>query len=1039
MASGSWLLTTGGAWNSNANWSGASFPNATTETATLATDITADSTVTMGQAISIGSMTFSDNGLSGSAWTVAPGGAYTLTLGTSTITTTTNATISAAVAGTATVTKSGAATLTLTGGSSNTGAWNINQGTIAVTTNAVTATTGLITVGSGGTLTSTSAISKPVTISAGSTGNSYVVANSATQTVSGGTATITSGTAGTVNVGVANASTGGTLTLGCDTGQLNLYGGTVTFNAGTSTVSTTNHNIGFASTPTIITISGNRTISASGSNGQIFFQPYFSTAPAATSTVAVYQDNGTVTSSTSNSTYGIWVGGRAAEGSSTAAYQYYNLTGGTLSTTGSTANMSIGFTVPTVFEATGGTLSTSRVTGIASNPSASVTVNILGGTHTAAGVYGIDFPTNGITAGSTAHQIVNIQNATFTASAFNSGGASTTGLAAINIGAGGVFSTGAVAASLGTGRRSFMLNGGTLTATGAFSFSSGTTDLIMYGTGNKLGSGSGSGGVMSVPLTMATGYGLSSIPLTFAGTGYLGPPILRITGGTGRGAAARAVYDRNTKTITSVVVTCPGSGYSVSDVLTVTLEGPTVANGGCTSLATFGTPVLAANAPDGNIEKVDSGTLTLAVNNTNTGTYTVSNGVLSVGNNSTTGTLGNSNQSNASVASGATLNFNRSDTITIPGKITGSGGISKTSGATPTYTELTSTTSDFTGSVTVTSGALRASTSQALGTGAGSVSVASGASLELTGGITLTRGATIAGTGLGSLGAIRNVSGNNTISGVIALSSTFTIGADAGTLTCSNSSAITGANGVNFIGNGDIDFYPAINTTASATQRTSGTGTTILRATSTYTSSTVAGSGYLGYVGNIAASTNGNFGNTASAVDIAEGAGVRYYGTGASTFSRGIRFTGTTGSTTHKLESNGTGAVTHSGTLSYLTSNLAKTIQLGGTGTADNTVSSTIANNGTGAITVSKTDAGTWILSNTSNTHSGGTSVSTGTLGLSIATWASGAKVTGTGAVTVGSTGRIRTYKGTGGANQSGRHTYASLTFAAGGRIRIGG
>ena len=232
MASGSWLLTTDGAWNNNANWS-AAFPNALTDTATFATDITATTTVTMGQAISVGSMTFSDNGGAGSAWTIAPGGAFALTLGTSTITTTTDATINAAVAGSAAVTKEGSATLTLSGGATNTGAWALNNGIINVTTTAISAAAGIITVGASGVLTSTSAgtIAKPVTISAGSTGNNFYTAGAAVLVVNG-EATVNGSTTGTVVI-----NSGGTATFAGNVGNVTVNsGGTGTFNGNTGSV-----------------------------------------------------------------------------------------------------------------------------------------------------------------------------------------------------------------------------------------------------------------------------------------------------------------------------------------------------------------------------------------------------------------------------------------------------------------------------------------------------------------------------------------------------------------------------------------------------------------------------------------------------------------------------------------------------------------------------------------------------------------------------------------------------------------------------------
>lgn len=58
---------------------------------------------------------------------------------------------------------------------------------------------------------------------------------------------------------------------------------------------------------------------------------------------------------------------------------------------------------------------------------------------------------------------------------------------------------------------------------------------------------------------------------------------------------------------------------------------------------------------------------------------------------------------------------------------------------------------------------------------------------------------------------------------------------------------------------------------------------------------------------------------------------------------------------------------------------LAKTLTLGGANTADNTISGNLNNPTTGALSVTKNDAGTWVLSGT-NGYTGATTISNGTL-----------------------------------------------------------
>jgi autotransporter-associated beta strand protein len=90
----------------------------------------------------------------------------------------------------------------------------------------------------------------------------------------------------------------------------------------------------------------------------------------------------------------------------------------------------------------------------------------------------------------------------------------------------------------------------------------------------------------------------------------------------------------------------------------------------------------------------------------------------------------------------------------------------------------------FSGAVTVNAGSLNIRNAAALGSAAGATTVASGAALELQGGITVSsEGLTLSGDGVGSLGALRNISENNTFGGSIALLAASRINSDSGLLT----------------------------------------------------------------------------------------------------------------------------------------------------------------------------------------------------------------------------------------------------------------
>lgn len=998
MATGSWLPTTGGAWNNNANWS-AAFPNALTDAATIATDLTQDETITLGQAISVGNITFSDNGALGNTWIIAPGGAFTLTLGTSTITTTTNATISAAVAGTAAVTKAGTATLTLTGGSTNTGAWAVNAGTLAITTAAVSATTGIITVAANAALTSTVAISKPITVLA--TGSATLDAATSTLKVDGTGVVLGAGsftTSGDVLVGSTSASNA-TLTIPA--------GRTITIPAGTG--------------------SGVNRTGLANSNAALY-----QTGAGSLLGSATINDSG------SSSFY---VGGNATN----QCYGYYLASAGAFLQKN---NFVIGCGVVefngTTFNATdfvGNWIVTTQ-----GRPTDVAVLNYLSGSNTFAA------RNNGLCIGYTtthasgSQQVLNIDGSsggtprlTVTNAAIGFYGRSATTTVLLNIAGGGYLSTpGTTIKDVTTNSRTNLM-GGTLSTTGICA-----VPIYIFKSGNKIGGS----GTISAAITAPTGYGVYEIPVTNNGSGYIGPPALRITtSGSGFGAAARAVWNSATQQIDSVIVTSPGTGYLAGDTVTVTPVG-----GGGTGFQT-GTPVLylntQASAPvgyDGALEKIESGTLTLTGANTNTGTYTVSAGTLRIGS-AAAGTLGLNNASNAVVASGAVLAFGRSDATTYSGVISGSGTIAVTGGGRATLTGVNTFTSASAAIALTTAGSvLRVTSGDSIGQGTSfGITVATGTALELdgtAGDITTlpAKALSLASYGVGSTGGgLRNIAGNNIYSGPITAPDNCGIGSDSGTLFITSSSSISGPQNFIFFGNGDIDISSPIVGAGVNVNKNSGAGVAILRGTSSRSGTTTASAGYLGYTTSITSSGNSSFGNASSAVVVAQGAGLRYYGSGSATFSRNIQFTGGTAGATYKLESNGIGTVTHSTAPTYGSANVAKTLQLGGTGTAANTISYSVTNNGSGFVTLAKADAGTWVLSNTSNAYSGGTVISDGTLQLSIATWAAGAKVTGTGAVTVNAGGRIQTLKGSGGSPQNGRHTYAALTFAANARIRIGG
>ncbi|MBQ9430086.1 MAG: hypothetical protein IJU44_00895 [Kiritimatiellae bacterium] len=73
------------------------------------------------------------------------------------------------------------------------------------------------------------------------------------------------------------------------------------------------------------------------------------------------------------------------------------------------------------------------------------------------------------------------------------------------------------------------------------------------------------------------GYGVAAVTLTDSGAGYLIPPTVTISGGSGQRATAIAQIDYDNHCVTNVIVTCPGEGFAEGDVVTVTFSMGTAA------------------------------------------------------------------------------------------------------------------------------------------------------------------------------------------------------------------------------------------------------------------------------------------------------------------------------------------------------------------------------------------------------------------------------------------------------------------------------
>jgi autotransporter-associated beta strand protein len=326
---------------------------------------------------------------------------------------------------------------------------------------------------------------------------------------------------------------------------------------------------------------------------------------------------------------------------------------------------------------------------------------------------------------------------------------------------------------------------------------------------------------------------------------------------------------------------------------------------------------------------------------------------------------------------GSTNNLNSS----FAGVISGTGGLTKAG----TGTLILSGNSSFSGNTSVTSGILNIQNANALGSTSGVTAVAVGATLQLQGGTSYAPETLRLNTGNTGSAVLQNVSGNNTWNGIVNVTGSFTnshvtrVSSDSDTLTLAGDVNLgtVNANAVSqFVlqGDGSIDVTGKISGIGAVTSGATGTG---IRKLSNSAND---------YTGN----TGVNGGTLQAGVDnaIPYGAGkgnMTFSGTGVfdlNGFDVNVNGLSAT-STTVSVVNNATGT---NKTLTVgnndVTASFAGVI-------ADNT-------SGTGTVALTKTGTGALTLSG-NNTYSGGTTVNGGSLFINSTSGA------GTGSITVNS------------------------------------
>ncbi len=312
----------------------------------------------------------------------------------------------------------------------------------------------------------------------------------------------------------------------------------------------------------------------------------------------------------------------------------------------------------------------------------------------------------------------------------------------------------------------------------------------------------------------------------------------------------------------------------------------------------------------------------------------------------------------------------------------------------------------FTGSFTLHHGStIELQHSNSLGTSAGTNLIFEGGEVQLSGGIIIADTFTAGGTGLSNGGAFHNLSGTNTLAGVITGISgrTTRFTANAGsTLNLNNggtatSNIFTVAQNLEFGGAGTIMVANRLNVD-TGTLTKDGTGSLILNGSNVYSGDTTISAGVLRL-------GNNNALGTSSSVTVSSGAALEFSGgitvpgtavtlsgtgiggggsirnvSGSNVFQGTITVSDTAG---NRINADGgtTLTLTAATAVQTLTTS-SRTVTFGGAGTIN--LTGAAANTGTRVLTLSKDGSGTLNL-RAANSYTGITTVSNGVLNLDFA------------------------------------------------------
>lgn len=372
--------------------------------------------------------------------------------------------------------------------------------------------------------------------------------------------------------------------------------------------------------------------------------------------------NAVLNISTSLTTYELWLGDRAGAGQVGAAYQtagnvvltrggsvddfrigstpsgrgYYKLSGGTLTANevgvGGSQNDTIG-----IMDITGGAMTINGWIAIAHGGlTGSGLLNITGGS-----AYGnrVDLNWSGtsgassvinVGGGATPAALTAAPSTTLGVNLASSGNTAGT-LSIVNLLTNGTLTTGAVRAEQLNPTTHLNFNGGTLQAniSSANFLTDSRVDAVYVHAGGGTIDNGGKTVVVERPLLAPPNLGVNVINgPTIQGSGYVAPPLVKITGGSGSGATAYAVMaddgaGKGTFKVAGITVTSRGV-YTIAPT-TVTLTG------GGPSVAASGFSISASANTSGGMTFTGSGTTSLGGTSTYTGPTIIAGGTVKQG------------------------------------------------------------------------------------------------------------------------------------------------------------------------------------------------------------------------------------------------------------------------------------------------------------------------------------------------------------------------------------------------------------------------